>query len=112
MTIFVRAELTTLPGARDGFVTLAKVLAAATDDEPGTLRYDWYVEADPVRFVVIEEYADSAAAFAHNAHCEELLSRVGEFAKMTLLQVHGQLSPELESWLATVPIARTFPPLD
>jgi quinol monooxygenase YgiN len=111
MTILVRAELATLPGAQDGFVTLAKALAAATDDEPGTLRYDWYVEADETRFVVIEEYVDSAAAFAHNAHCEELLGRVGEFAKMTLLQVHGEVSPELESWLASVPIARTFPPL-
>jgi hypothetical protein len=41
---------------------------------------------------------DSEAAFAHNAHCEELLSRVGEPAEMTAVQLHGELSPELNAW--------------
>jgi quinol monooxygenase YgiN len=96
MTIIVRAELTAVAGRRDEFAAVARALATASADEPGTVRYDWYQDADPADVVVIEEYADSEAAFAHNAHCEELLSRVGEPAEMTAVQLQGELNPELK----------------
>ena len=72
MAITVRAEFTSRPARRDDFVKLAAALTKAAADEPGTLRYDWFLGAGPDDFVVIEEYLDSEAAFAHNAHCADL----------------------------------------
>jgi quinol monooxygenase YgiN len=90
------AELTAVAGRRDEFADVARALAKASADEPGTVRYDWYQDADPADFVVIEEYVDSAAAFAHNAHCEELLSRVGEPAEMTAVQPPRRTEPRTQ----------------
>lgn len=89
MTIIVRAELTAVAGRRDEFADVAR----ASADEPGTARYDWYQGADPADFVVIEEYVDSEAAFAHNAHYEELLSRPAE---MTAVQLPRRTEPRTQ----------------
>ncbi|GAB2644027.1 putative quinol monooxygenase [Kribbella swartbergensis] len=88
-----------------------KAVATAADDEPGTLRYDWFQGSDPQKFVVIEEYVDSAAAFAHNAHCEQLLTKINELAEMTMLQLHGNITPDLQAFADSLPIARTYPSL-
>jgi quinol monooxygenase YgiN len=111
MTIIVRADLRVLPGKREEFVDVATALADARSDEPGTLRYDWYRSADPMAFVVIEEYADPDAALAHNQHCAELLRRVPELAEVTSAHLHGDLGPELERWVAANSFAHAHPPL-
>lgn len=111
MTLTSRVEFTAREGRREEFIQAAKALAAATHDEPGTLRYDWYQDADPDSFVVIEEYVDSAAAFAHNAHCDELLKRAFELGELTAMQLHGDISPELQAFADNMPGTKTFPPL-
>jgi quinol monooxygenase YgiN len=111
MSLTARAELTARPGRRDDFVLVAKALAAAAADEPGTLRYDWFEDADPAKFVVIEQYVDSAAAFAHNAHCEELLANLTDVAEMTSVHLHGDITPDLQAFAASLPIVKTFSPL-
>jgi len=111
MAITVRAEFTSRPARRDDFVKLAAALTKAAADEPGTLRYDWFLGAGPDDFVVIEEYLDSEAAFAHNAHCADLLNTVPDLAEMTAVQLHGELSPKLETWIASNPTAQAYPPL-
>lgn len=98
------------PGRRDDFIAAAKALAAATADEPGTLKYEWYV-TEPDGFVAIEEYVDAAAAFAHNAHCEQLLATAFELADLTGLQLHGDITPELQAFAESLPVARTYRPL-
>jgi quinol monooxygenase YgiN len=62
-------------------------------------------------FVVIEEYIDPAAALAHNEHCASLLGRVAELAEITAAQLHGDLGPELEDWVARHDLATAYPPL-
>jgi quinol monooxygenase YgiN len=111
MTIIVRAELQLLPGKRDEFIKVAAALAGASSAEVGTLRYDWYSCDDPTVFVVIEEYADSSAALAHNQHCEELLRSVAEVAELTSAHVHGRLGPDLEAWVPANSFAYAHPPL-
>jgi quinol monooxygenase YgiN len=111
MTIIVRAELQLLPGKREEFTAAAAALAAAGSAEVGTLRYDWYSSDDPRIFVVIEEYADSEAALAHNQHCEELLRSIAELAELTSVHVHGRLGPDLEAWVAENPSAHAHPPM-
>jgi quinol monooxygenase YgiN len=111
MSIVVRAELRLRPGARAAFVEVATALAAAAADEAGTLRYTWYGSADPDVVVVLEEYADPAAALAHNQHCAPLLARAAELAEITSAHLHGRLGPELEAWVAGQPFAHAHPPL-
>ncbi|WP_344213070.1 hypothetical protein [Kribbella sancticallisti] len=60
---------------------------------------------------MIEQYADSAAAFAHNAHCEHLLAEMNQLAEMTTLQIHGDITPDLQTFADSLPIAKTFPAL-
>jgi quinol monooxygenase YgiN len=111
MTLIVRAELQLLPGNREEFIKAAAALAAASSAEVGTLRYDWYSSEDPTIFVVIEEYADSEAALAHNQHCHELLVSIGELAELTSVHVHGRLGRDLEAWVAENPSAYAHPPM-
>lgn len=111
MTLFSRVEFTAHDGQREAFIVAAKALAAAAATEPGTLRYDWYQHDDPERFVVLEEYVDAAAAFAHNEHCEQLLVDAFALAEMTALQLHGDITPELQAFAANLPVAKTFRPL-
>jgi quinol monooxygenase YgiN len=111
MTITVRAELRSRPGRREEFVKVAIALAEAAATEPGTLRYDWYTDADPDLFVVLEEYTDGEAGFAHNRHCADLLGQVMELAEITSLHMHGDIEPELADWIAQRPFAHAHPPL-
>jgi len=111
MTITVRAELRSRSASRDEFVKAAIALAEAAATEPGTLRYDWYTDVDPAVLVVLEEYTDAEAAFAHNRHCADLLVRVMELAEITSLHIHGDIEPEVADWIAERPFAHAHPPL-
>jgi quinol monooxygenase YgiN len=111
MAIIVRGELRALAGKREDFARLANALADAARDEPGTLRYEWYTSDDPDDFVVIEEYADPEAALAHNRHCAELLQRVPALATVDSVHLHGALGPDLQAWIAGIPVAHGHPPL-
>ncbi|HWN32200.1 MAG TPA: antibiotic biosynthesis monooxygenase [Pseudonocardia sp.] len=111
MTITVRAELRSRPGRREEFAQVATELAEAAATEPGTLRYDWYTDPDPDVLVVLEEYTDTEAGFAHNRHCADLLARVMELAEITSLHMHGDIEPELADWIAQRPFAHAHPPL-
>lgn len=111
MALVVRAELEVLPENIASFLELARALQQASEGEHGTLRYEWFRSREPGRFVVLEEYADAEAAMVHNEHCAELLQKVPGVADMKLVQLHGQLNPELEAWAANVPIASVYTPL-
>jgi len=93
---------------RVGGTSSARALAKASAYEPGTVRYDWYQGADPADFVIIEEYVDSEAAFAHNARREELLSRPAE---MTAVQLPRRTEPRTQCLATGLPIAKTHLPL-
>lgn len=56
-----------------------------------------------------EEYTDSAAAIAHNKHCDALIRQMPEVAEMTSAQLHGHLGPELEAWVADHPHPHPHP---
>jgi hypothetical protein len=51
------------------------------------------------------------ATFAHNVHCEELLGNLTDVAEMTSIQLHGDITPDLQAFAASLPIVRTFSPL-
>jgi quinol monooxygenase YgiN len=111
MSIIVRAEAVTSAVNVAAFQDVAKRLAAAAAAEPGTVQYRWFSTEDPLRFVVIEEYTDEAAAFAHNQGCADLLQRVNEVAELATVQIHGPIGPDLASWVSQQPQASAYHPL-
>jgi quinol monooxygenase YgiN len=112
VSIIVRGEVEVQPEHLDAFRDVAKQLAAASQDEPGTIQYRWFATGDPTTFVVIEEYVDEGAAFEHNQRCAELLDEAGRFSTLTRIQIHGDLGPDLAQWIDQNPQAHGFPTLN
>ena len=78
-------------GKRDEYLRLSD---QATDlvlaNEPGTLQYDLYLNADQSECVFIERYRDSEAAMEHAANLGHLFDAV----LATVSVVHGELLGE------------------
>ncbi|MDR7275216.1 antibiotic biosynthesis monooxygenase family protein [Catenuloplanes atrovinosus] len=110
MSVFVRARFEPLAGRRDDFVALARALTARAADEPGTLTYRWF-GPDRGGYLVIEQYADSAAALAHNARCADLLAEVPRTATMVTAELYGPLGHDLLTWASAHPQVTTYPDL-
>jgi quinol monooxygenase YgiN len=99
MSIIVRAEVRVLPQDLDAFRDVAAQLVVASRNEPGTIQYRWFSSDDPTMYVVVEEYDDERAAFAHNQHCAELLEQSSRVTQLTQIQIHGELGHELMQWI-------------
>ena|SRR5690242_3568896 len=112
VSIIVRAEVEVQPEHLDAFRDVATQLAAASQDEPGTIQYRWFATGDPTAFVVIEEYVDEGTAFEHNQRCAELLDEAGRVSTLTRVQIHGDLGTDLARWIDQNPQAYGFPTLD
>jgi quinol monooxygenase YgiN len=70
------------PRTRDRSAGEFREIAAAAA-EAGTVQYRWFTSEDSSMFVVIEEYADEDAAFAHNRNCAALLERCAAIATVS-----------------------------
>lgn len=92
------------PSIAPGDVAEFKQVAAATLEltvpEPGTLQYDWYVNADETTCEVRETYADSDAMLAHVGNVGELLGRLVELGGGLEGSVFGSPSAELAEAIA------------
>ena len=79
-------------------------------NEPGTLAYDLYLNADQSECMIIERYRDSQAAMDHFANVGHLFDAV----LATVSIVHGELlgepSPELRAKLAGSDVPAIFTP--
>ncbi len=61
-------------------------------DEPGTLRYDWWLSSDGTRDVNLEVFADSDALVAHMANTAPLLPDLLAAAEVVRVEVLGVLT--------------------
>jgi quinol monooxygenase YgiN len=80
----VVAVFRALPEAVDELGDRLAGLVTATRREAGCVRYDLHVDiADPLRFVFVEEWADSDALAAHNGseHLRALLTDLPRLAE-------------------------------
>ena len=98
-------------GMREEYLRLsdqARELVRA--NEPGTLGYELYLNADQSECMVIERFRDSEAAMAHAANIGPLFAPV----LATVSIVHGELlgdpSPELRGELAGSDVPVLFTP--
>ncbi len=59
-------EMQVQPGRSDELRTLMEEMVSNTHaNEPGTVAYEWYMNAEGSTCHLVERYADSAAALAH-----------------------------------------------
>ncbi|HET9622794.1 MAG TPA: putative quinol monooxygenase [Kofleriaceae bacterium] len=79
-------------------VRIARALAAATRDEPGTLRYQWFTAPAPGHYTILEEYVDADAAEAHNQHVHDLLVAFFAVADLVAIAFYGELNAYLRAW--------------
>jgi len=83
----------------------AQCLAAVREKDPGTLRYDWYLDESGTDGVVIETYESSEALLAHVETVQEPLGKALEFASLSL-ELYGEPSRELRD--ALTPLGTKF----
>jgi Antibiotic biosynthesis monooxygenase len=77
------------------FKRVASELLGITANEPGTLQYDWFFNADETQCVVRETYASSDAVLAHMGNVGELLGMIIQLGGGLELEVFGNPSDEL-----------------
>jgi quinol monooxygenase YgiN len=100
-----------LEGRREEYLRLAdQATQLVRANEPGTLGYDLYLNADQSECMIIERYRDSDAAIAHAANIGPLFDAV----LATVSIVHGELlgepSEELRAKLAGSDVPVLFTP--
>jgi quinol monooxygenase YgiN len=99
MTLLVQCEFRVQrPDQEPEFVRLARALASAAADEPGTLRYQWFVTRRPGHYTILEEYVDADAAETHNGNVEALLIELFSVAELVAVSFYGELNQYLRDW--------------
>ena len=98
-------------GKREEYLRLSEQAAELVrTNEPGTLQYDLFLNADQTECMIIERYRDSEAAMAHAANLGHLFDAV----LATVSIVHGELlgepSDELRAKLAGSDVPALFTP--
>jgi len=101
MTLLVQCEFRVQrPDKEPELIRLARALAAAAANEPGTLRYQWFVNQRPGHYTILEEYIDADAAETHNHHVHALLVEFFSVAELVSISFYGELNQYLRDWIS------------
>jgi quinol monooxygenase YgiN len=89
-------------GAFVAFERIARVLAAESQKEPGTMAYEWFLSADRARCRLFEAYVDADAVLAHltGPAIRELLPKLLETGSVTGFETYGDPGPEASAIVA------------
>ncbi|RKH47515.1 hypothetical protein D7Y23_21735 [Corallococcus sp. AB050B] len=99
MTLLVQCEFQVQrPDHEPEFIRLARALASAAAEEPGTLRYQWFVTQRPGHYSILEEYVDADAAETHNGNVGALLVQLFSVAELVSVSFYGELNKYLRDW--------------
>lgn len=79
-------------------------------NEPGTLQYEVYFNADESECMVIERYKDSDAAMQHAVNLAHIFEGVLSIVSVIHGEVLGEASPELKANLANSDVPVLFTP--
>ncbi|WP_199931349.1 antibiotic biosynthesis monooxygenase [Streptomyces sp. CB02923] len=93
MSIFVRARFDVRDRRQDGAERSATALHEAAGPEPGCPTYRWFTLPAPGAYLVLEEYADPAAAAAPQENAAGLQTSLGRCADMAFAEMYGPLGP-------------------
>lgn len=71
----------------------------AVRTEKGNLQYDWFMDDDRSRCVVLERYRDAAAVVEHVGNVAEVLPRLAQLGGGVEIDVFGTLPADLHAAL-------------
>lgn len=91
-------------GRLDEFKAAAAPVIEATGQEPGTLRYDWYVSEDGRRDLNLERFEDAAAFVAHDRHVTPIVGPLNRIASLRRFCVMGEPSDDVREQLSAVDV--------
>ena len=88
-------------GAFVAFERIARVMAAESQKEPGTIAYEWFLSADRARWRLFEAYVDADAVLAHltGPVVQELVPKLLETGRAGF-EIYGDPGPEASAMVA------------
>jgi quinol monooxygenase YgiN len=95
MTLLV--ELTIKPSQDEAFDRVSQKLVEISEQETGTLRYDWFMSADGKSVQIIEEFADPAAVSVHAQNIADLMPEMAATATFARTSVLGDIDDEIRA---------------
>jgi quinol monooxygenase YgiN len=99
--IHIRADFMIEEGKIVEFKKLIQDISKLVENEPDTIRYQFYLNKGETNCVVNETYANSETALAHTkgVALQAILPKILRLAKMTRIDVYGNPSEELQKVL-------------
>jgi len=94
-------EITIYGEKFDLFEGIAQEMVALSQNEPGTLRYDWYLSSDRRRCRLTETYADANALLTHfkGPAVQQLVPKLLENSRLERFEVYGDPGAEATEML-------------
>lgn len=99
-TLFVEFDIK--PGRTEDFKAAAKPLFAKTQEEPGTLRYEYFLSDDGSSNVNIEVFEDADAFVFHNRNVADLVPALFDCLDKVRIAVIGDANDDLWAELADI----------
>jgi len=102
LTVGLNVGLAIHAGKLDAFETIARAMTEASDKEPGTLAYDFYLSGDGTKCRLVESYVDANAVMAHfkGPAVQQLVPKLLESSSISSFEVYGDPGPEMTKMLA------------
>ena len=100
-TVHLIVELTIYEEKFGAFEGIAQEMVAASQNEPGTLGYDWYLSSDRRSSRLTETYKDADALVTHfkGPAVQQLVPRLLEHSRLERFEVYGDPGPEATDML-------------
>ena len=92
------------------FRLVAEQLIAIAEEEPGTLRYEWFESADGRTVQIIEEFVDEAAFGVHGGNIGDLIADASGLFDFAGTKVLGAVSAERRETMSARPTTAFFEP--
>jgi len=102
--VYFIVDLAIGDGKLEAFQTIAQNMVEGTQQEPGALAYEFYLDSSQEQCRLIEIYSDSDAALAHSKSrvVRELVPKLLEVSALTRFLVYGDLSDEAAQLLTKI----------
>jgi quinol monooxygenase YgiN len=100
-TVRLAVDLTIHEG-KDAFEAITHAMVAVSQNEPGTLGYEWFLSADRTKCRLLETYTDANAVLAHlnGPAVQELVPKLLGTASLAGFEAYGDPGQKAAEMLA------------
>ena len=93
----ITVEATVGEGNLEEFQKVALAMTAASEEEPGTIGYEWFFSADGRQCRLLETYADADAVLAHfkGPVVSEIVPQMAPLCTVDRFEFYGDPGPQV-----------------